>query len=312
MRRNKLLVLFMLLACFFSLTIIFCLPNSPFNTPVYARMGSTGGGSDSGGGFSSSGGGFSGDSDDDGGGSADFVSLLVYLLINILMKLLDRYPILIVPTIITGFILYYLYTRYIGQSDRDPDSALLAQNMTIAHFEHLLGRLHLYMALTDPEKDYSSYIGAYADAEYLYGQLIRQYITGNHDTSSLRRYLGGKFYNNMVREIRLKARHQTADDVIVSHAAVREICYYENYIILKIEAYGIDNEYQINAGFKSSFKQEHWADYVIFDDNFKIVNIVYGEHFHLNGIDFNHQEGLIVTTGYTEEDLRKEENDLFK
>ena len=311
MRRNKLLVLFMLLACFFSLTIIFCLPNSPFNTPVYARMGSTGGGSDSGGGFSSSGGGFSGDSDD-GGGSADFVSLLVY----ILMKLLDRYPILIVPITITGFILYYLNIRYIGQSDqdsdRDPDSALLAQNMTIARFEHLLGRLHLYMALTDPEKDYSSYIGAYADAEYLYGQLIRQYITGNHDTSSLRRYLGSKFYNNMVREIRLKARHQTADDVIVSHAAVREICYYENYIILKIEAYGIDNEYQINAGFKSSFKQEHWADYVIFDDSFKIVNIVYGEHFHLNGIDFNHQEGLIVTTGYTEEDLRKEENDLFK
>ena len=172
MHKNKLLVLFMLLACFFSLTIIFCLPNSPFNTPVYARMGSTGGGSDSGGGFSSSGGGFSGDSDD-GGGSADFVSLLVY----ILMKLLDRYPILIVPITITGFILYYLYIRYIGQSDqdsdRDPDSALLAQNMTIAHFEHLLGRLHLYMALTDPEKDYSSYIGAYADAEYLYGQLIR-------------------------------------------------------------------------------------------------------------------------------------------
>ena len=157
MRRNKLLVLFMLLACFFSLTIIFCLPNSPFNTPVYARMGSTGGGSDSGGGFSSSGGGFSDDSDD-GGGSADFVSLLVYLLINILMKLLDRYPILIVPITITGFILYYLYTKYVGQSDRDPDSALLAQNMTIARFEHLLGRLHLYMALTDPEKDYSSYI----------------------------------------------------------------------------------------------------------------------------------------------------------
>lgn len=305
MRRNKLLVLFMLLACFFSLTILFCLPNSPFNTPVYARMGSTGGGG--GGGFSSSGGGFSDDSD-----GGDVIAYFVYLLVNILMKLLDRYPILIVPTTIVGFIFYYLYTRYIGQSDQGPDSALLAQNMTIAHFEHLLGRLHLYMALTDPEKDYSSYIGAYADAEYLYGQLIRQYITGNHDTSSLRRYLGSKFYNNMVREIRLKARHQTADDVIVSHAAVREICYYENYIILKIEAYGIDNEYQINAGFKSSFKQEHWADYVIFDDSFEIVNIVYGEHFHLNGIDFNHQEGLIVTTGYTEEDLRKEENDLFK
>lgn len=305
MRRNKLLVLFMFLACFFSLIIVLCVPNSPFNTPVYARMGSTGGGG--GGGFSSSGGGFSDDSD-----GGDVIAYFVYLLVNILMKLLDRYPILIVPTTIVGFIFYYLYTKYIGQSDRDPDSALLAQNMTIARFEHLLGRLHLYMALTDPEKDYSSYIGAYADAEYLYGQLIRQYITGNHDTSSLRRYLGSKFYNNMVREIRLKARHQTADDVIVSHAAVREICYYENYIILKIEAYGIDNEYQINAGFKSSFKQEHWADYVIFDDSFKIVNIVYGEHFHLNGIDFNHQEGLIVTTGYTEEDLRKEENDLFK
>lgn len=305
MHKNKLLVLFALLACFFSLSIIFCVPNSPFNTPVYARMGSTGGGG--GGGFSSSGGGFSDNSD-----GGDVIAYFVYLLVNILMKLLDRYPILIVPITITGFILYYLYTKYIGQSDRDPDSALLAQNMTIAHFEHLLGRLHLYMDLTDPEKDYSSYIGAYADVEYLYGQLIRQYITGNHDTSSLRRYLGGKFYNNMVREIRLKARHQTADDVIVSHAAVREICYYDNYIILKIEAYGIDNEYQINAGFKSSFKQEHWADYVIFDDSFKIVNIVYGEHFHLNGIDFNHQEGLIVTTGYTEEDLRKEENDLFK
>ena len=53
MHKNKLLVLFALLACFFSLSTIFNSNSSPFNTPVYARMGSTGGGG-GGGSFSSS------------------------------------------------------------------------------------------------------------------------------------------------------------------------------------------------------------------------------------------------------------------
>lgn len=69
MHKNKLLVLFAFLACFFSLSIIFNSNSSPFNTPVYARMGSTGGR----GGGGSSGGSFSGSSSHSGHGGRGLI-----------------------------------------------------------------------------------------------------------------------------------------------------------------------------------------------------------------------------------------------
>ena len=345
MHKNKLLVLFALLACFFSLSIIFSPNSSPFNTPVYARMGSTGGG----GGGGSSGGSFSSSSSHSGHGGRGLIPGPTYqvhhhfsftkMLLNIgiglgagVFTFLVTY--LIVPdtphekmlgarfigiivfitalysyTILALLICFLIYEAFFDKSGPPIMSNVTTPNLTLDDFKGIMSSKHINWGVV--MHDYSEYIKTYADAEYLYGTLIRQYITGNHDLSDLRQYLAGKFLVAMQNEIKLKASQQTIDDVIVSKAKILQIAKYKNYTIVKLEAYGIDNEAQANANFDSSFKQEHWIDIVVFDQNNKIVNIVYGEHFHLNGQDFNHQKGL-VDTGYTEQDLRDNEHDMFK
>ena len=66
---------------------------------------------------------------------------------------------------------------------------------------------------------------------------------------------------------------------------------------MQIIAYGHDDEVAYTDNFDDSFKREKWSDYVIFrrmhDGNWKIANIIYGEHFHLDGQDLNYQKGLI-------------------
>lgn len=345
MHKNKLLILFALLACFFSLSTIFNPNSSPFNTPVYARMGSTGGG----GGGGSSGGSFSGSSSHSGHGGRGLIPGPTYqvhhrfsfskMLLNIGIGLgiggfafLVTY--LIVPdtphekmlgarfigiivfitalysyTLLALLIFLSIYEAFSDKSGPPIISNVTTPNLTLDDFKGIMSAKHINWGIA--MNDHSEYIKTYADAEYLYGTLIRQYITGNHDLSDLRQYLAGKFLVAMQNEIKLKASQQTIDDVIVSRARIVQIAKYKNYTIVKLEAYGIDNETQANANFDSSFKQEHWIDIVVFDQNDKIVNIVYGEHFHLNGVDFNHQKGL-VDTGYTEQDLRDNEHDMFK
>lgn len=185
---------------------------------------------------------------------------------------------------------------------------LLTMNLTIAQFKAILKRDNIQLTDEQPENEADLLI-AYQRAEYLYGSLIRQYITGNHDTRSLRKYTCESFYEAMVDEIKLKASQQTIDDVVVNKAKILKYGKYRNLQIAKIEAIGSDNETQANANFDSSFKQEKWIDYVIYK-NGKIANIVYGEHFHINGQDINHQKGL--GGKYEENDLRDDEHDLFK
>lgn len=344
MHKNKLLVLFALLACFFSLSIIFSPNSSPFNTPVYARMGSTGGG-----GGGSSGGSFGGSSSHSGHdgrglipgptyqvghhfsftkmllnigiglGIGSFTFLITYLIVPDTPheKMLDArfIGIIVFITALYSYMLLILliflliYDAFSDKSGPSIISNVTTPNLTLDDFKGIMSAKHINWSVT--MYDYPEYIKTYADAEYLYGSLIRQYITGNHDLSDLRKYLAGKFLVAMQNEIKLKASQQTIDDVIVSRAKILQIAKYKNYTIVKLEAYGIDNETQANANFDLSFKQEHWIDIVVFDQNDKIVNIVYGEHFHLNGQDFNHQKGL-VDTGYTEQDLRDNEHDMFK
>lgn len=59
---------------------------------------------------------------------------------------------------------------------------------------------------------------------------------------------------------------------------------------------GQDKEVQFNKDFSDSFTRTEWSDYVLFGKTptgqIKIVNLIYGEHFHLNGVDFNHQQGI--------------------
>lgn len=349
MQKNKLLVLFALLACFFSLSTVFNSNSSPFNTPVYARMGSTGGGGGGGSSGGSFGGSFGGSSSHSGHGGRGLIPGPTYqvhhrfsftkMLLNIGIGLgagglafLVTY--LIVPdtqhekmlgarfigiivfitalysyTLLALLICLSIYEAFFDKSGSPIMSNVTTPNLTLDDFKGIMSSKHINWGVV--MHDYPEYIQTYADAEYLYGTLIRQYITGNHDLSDLRQYLVGKFLVAMQNEIKLKASQQTIDDVVVSKAKILQIAKYKNYTIAKLEAYGIDNEAQANANFDSSFKQEHWIDIVVFDQNNKIVNIVYGEHFHLNGQDFNHQKGL-VDTGYTEQDLRGSEHDMFK
>lgn len=185
---------------------------------------------------------------------------------------------------------------------------LLTMNLTIAQFKAILKRDNIQLTDEQPENEADLLI-TYKRAEYLYGRLIRQYITGNHDTRSLRKYTCESFYEAMINEIKLKASQQTIDDVVVNKAKILKYGKYRNLQIAKIEAIGSDNETQANANFDSSFKQEKWVDYVIYK-NGKIANIIYGEHFHINGQDINHQKGL--GGKYEENDLRDDEHDMFK
>lgn len=185
---------------------------------------------------------------------------------------------------------------------------LLTMNLTIAQFKAILKRDNIQLTDEQPENEADLLI-TYKRAEYLYGSLIRQYITGNRDTKALEQYISGEFYDAMVDEIKLKASQQTIDDVVVSKAKILKYGKYHNLQIVKIEAIGSDNETQANANFDSSFKQEKWVDYVIYK-NGKIANIIYGEHFHINGQDINHQKGL--GGKYEENDLRDDEHDMFK
>lgn len=331
-----------------------------FSKPVFARMGSTGGGfsssggdSSGGGGFSSSGGGTSFSSSSSYDGSDDvsyllaslysnghihwamlgFNTLIAIFLTALIWSILCKYAKpknrkFTIALLVMIFGLSVLFPMIIGlcafallkmENDdadvphRNPSGSeingktLLTMNLTIAQFKAILKRDNIQLTDEQPENEADLLI-AYQRAEYLYGSLIRQYITGNHDTRSLRKYTCKSFYEAMINEIKLKASQQTIDDVVVNKAKILKYGKYRNLQIVKIEAIGSDNETQANANFDSSFKQEKWVDYVIYK-NGKIANIVYGEHFHINGQDINHQKGL--GGKYEENDLRDDEHDMF-
>lgn len=333
-----------------------------FSKPVFARMGSTGGGfssssggSSGGGGFSSNGSGTSFSSSSSYDGSDDisyllaslysnghihwvmlgFNTLIAIFLTALIWSILCKYAKpqnrkFTIALLVMIFGLSVLFPMIIGlcafallKMENEGDATvphrnvsgseingktLLTMNLTIAQFKAILKRDNIQLTDEQPENEADLLI-AYKHAEYLYGSLIRQYITSNHDTRSLRKYTCESFYEAMVDEIKLKASQQTIDDVVVNKAKILKYGKYRNLQIVKIEAIGSDNETQANANFDSSFKQEKWIDYVIYK-NGKIANIIYGEHFHINGQDINHQKGL--GGRYEENDLRDDEHDMFK
>lgn len=347
-----------------------------FSKPVFARMGSTGGGSSSGGGGSISSGGSVGSSFDSGSNSTDDSAVrlthlgvfdynangfnFTLLLLNIIIALafgviaffvlrarhsFDTKKTLLLASVFCAIIMFLMPVVSIicligmtvgSDDDSDDDTAelnqfrysliddvpktfdnlynlLLTQNMPIAFFERILDKFEIKL---DSVKliDNDQLIEIYKQAEYTYGHVIREFITGNKNTKMLKQYLANPFYNTMLKEIQLKAEQQTMDDVVVNKAVISKSVKINNLVIAKVDAIGSDSENQVNSNFDSSFKQEKWTDYVIykqFGQSYKIVNIVYGEHFHLNGEDFNNQTGL-SDSGYTENDLRDHEHDMFK
>lgn len=204
-----------------------------------------------------------------------------------------------------------------------------SQNMEVLQFQARLQQEAQQVwpksMLKVPDDLLNTFGQIYASAQFAYGAEIRKAIAGNKiDKQLLSKYMYPRFLANMCKEIKADADKQSADDIVVSFTHISEVWQLtkdndNSFYIVKITAYGTDNEYNTNS-LGSTFKRQTWTDYVIFAKNkaneWKIDNLCYGEHFHLAGEDFNQQATLAGTpdkhgwykTGYTENDIRYDQN----
>lgn len=263
-------------------------------TVAFASMGSTGGGGTSTDGGGSSNLSYSSNSSDSSSGSS---SLLSYLIVGIFI--FYSFSSYFIP------LLMYSITFIVGFRDVITVNGLeywmLSPNMTIDTFKKKLYQ-HNVKVKPNQKLDFqlaASLIETYGKAQFTYGQAIRRRFThGTNYLGVLRQQLGAVFLTTMRAEIKRKAATGIIDDVIVNNGrvlAIRQIS--PNLIIAKIQVCGIDNEVNVFSHFNSSFSRQQWTDYVIFGRpqktaEWKIYNIIYGEHFHLNGKDYNNQQGL--------------------
>lgn len=267
---------------------------------AFASMGSTGGGgsSSSGGGSSSSGSSIisSGHS-----GSGDSFRAFLFVLFFCGLYVLSFVSKMSVRL--------YRRTRDIAEVN-GLASWMLIPNMKIKDFKQGLKRAKIRLE-NDAVDDQLAQIlvETYAWAQFVYGQSIRRcFADSSNYLNQLKSQLGRVFLSTMHDEIIAKASNGIIDDVLVSHGRVvsaQKIS--PDLIIAKVQVSGIDSEVNVISDFNSSFKRQQWTDYVVFGRKqgsvqWRIYNIVYGAHFHLNGEDFNHQQSLDIS-GYTEEHL---------
>lgn len=267
---------------------------------AFASMGSTGGGgsSSSGGGSSSSGSSIisSGHS-----GSGDSFRAFLFVLFFCGLYVLSFVSKMSVRL--------YRRTRDIAEVN-GLASWMLIPNMKIKDFKQGLKRAKIRLE-NDAVDDQLAQIlvETYAWAQFVYGQSIRRcFADSSNYLDQLKSQLGRVFLSTMHDEIIAKASNGIIDDVLVSHGRVvsaQKIS--PDLIVAKVQVSGIDSEVNVISDFNSSFKRQQWTDYVVFGRKqgsvqWRIYNIVYGAHFHLNGEDFNHQQSLDIS-GYTEEHL---------
>lgn len=267
---------------------------------AFASMGSTGGGgsSSSGGGSSSSGSSIisSGHS-----GSGDSFRAFLFVLFFCGLYVLSFVSKMSVRL--------YRRTRDIAEVN-GLASWMLIPNMKIKDFKQGLKRAKIRLE-NDAVDDQLAQIlvETHAWAQFVYGQSIRRcFADSSNYLDQLKSQLGRVFLSTMHDEIIAKASNGIIDDVLVSHGRVvsaQKIS--PDLIIAKVQVSGIDSEVNVISDFNSSFKRQQWTDYVVFGRKqgsvqWRIYNIVYGAHFHLNGEDFNHQQSLDIS-GYTEEHL---------
>ena len=267
---------------------------------AFASMGSTGGGgsSSSGGGSSSSGSSIisSGHS-----GSGDSFRAFLFVLFFCGLYVLSFVSKMSVRL--------YRRTRDIAEVN-GLASWMLIPNMKIKDFKQGLKRAKIRLE-NDAVDDQLAQIlvETYAWAQFVYGQSIRRcFADSSNYLDQLKSQLGRVFLSTMHDEIIAKASNGIIDDVLVSHGRVvsaQKIS--PDLIIAKVQVSGMDSEVNVISDFNSSFKRQQWTDYVVFGRKqgsvqWRIYNIVYGAHFHLNGEDFNHQQSLDIS-GYTEEHL---------
>lgn len=131
-------------------------------------------------------------------------------------------------------------------------------------------------------------IDNYVNAQDLYEDLLKQSL--NHpfvNKRPLLKYLGFTYYRAMCKEICLKKRKHTYDDIRIEHIKLGSWMIHHGYCVAQLYVYGKDKEHQANYNDRVSFERDNWIDCVVYDKNYKIVNIIYGDHFHLDGTDFN-------------------------
>lgn len=270
-----------LLASVFALILLLTL-----SQPVYARMGSTGGGSSSGGlsgGSTDSGVSMSSNSPNSGNSShnnnydsnSDIVMAIIFLL------LLGRSIIAML------------------REDSSNKRALLTQNMTMHDFENFLLRNNIELNFRfDHSPLIDQCLNMYDSAQAIYDQAIIDAINGNkHTIKALKQYLGRPFLTTMKKEIRLKANNKEMDDVIVTKSEATGIAKIKQkghkYLIMMIHCQGLDNEAN-TKDFDIDHSQVAWTDGVVFDitnlPRIRIVNIIYGDTFHLGKKEFDRSE----------------------
>ncbi|MBB1086330.1 hypothetical protein [Limosilactobacillus fastidiosus] len=255
---------------------------------AFASMGSTGGGSggSTSGGTSSSSSYSGGSSSGDTGGDNRFFLLIIgiYLLYHVIKKSI-------------------LLIRETNDNVKvnGLDNWMLTPNMTISSFNSALKKNNIKLMEGKKLEDElsQSLIDTYAKAQFNYGEAIRRCFTNNSGyLDILKQQLGHTFLVTMKKEIKNKAMAGVVDDVIVNHGKIISAKVISpDLIIAKVQVIGTDNEVNVLSHFDSSFKRKRWTDYVVFGRNkdnpeWKIYNIIYGAHFHLNGEDYNEQPSL--------------------
>lgn len=268
---------------------------------AFASMGSTGGGgsSSSGGGSSSSGSSII--SSGHTGNSGDSFRVFLFVLLFCGLYILSSVSKMVVRL--------YRRTRDITEVN-GLSKWMLIPNMKIKDFKQGLKRAKIRLE-NDAVDDQLAQIlvETYAWAQFVYGQSIRRcFADSSNYLDQLKSQLGRVSLSTMHDEIIAKASNGIIDDVLVNHGKVvsaQKIS--PDLIIAKVQVSGIDSEVNVLSDFNSSFKRQQWTDYVVFgrkqgSAQWRIYNIVYGAHFHLNGEDFNHQQSLDIS-GYTEEHL---------
>ena len=280
------------LVCILFLGVNITTTNTQFSQPAFASMGSTGGGHSTGG--SSGGGGTSYTSSDSSDSSNSSIGGILGGCGILVLIFFSSYIIVALSDFMLKIRLYFEYgSNYLIQNSGDNNYKLFYPNQRLDKYQRLLRRLNIKLIKPNPKEDFTAYKEVYIQAQFLYSQLLREkYVNSNYQVKSLKQYLDRNYYKAMVKEIELKRNSGTVDETVVDYVIFEEVAHLDKSLLLaKLTVLGKDKEIQFNQDFDTSFSRNKWTDYVIFgledNRNPKIINLVYGEHFHLNGKDFN-------------------------
>ena len=182
------------------------------------------------------------------------------------------------------------------------ENTILAPGLDFARFEKILNRQSIVLKIVNNSNEYADYIETYANLEYLYSGLTRNYINGNHNLTSLRDYVAPSDFLSAIKDkIQFNAKCDTVDDIIVNNAYILGAGTYHGYTILKIASYGFNNNYQIDSE-EPNYQQISWTDIVVFTRRGKIANIVYGNRSDASDQNLNSLD--LIKTDYTEQDMQ--------